>query len=599
MRFMKHIGIMAASLALFAGTGYAAVEGEEVAGVPAYSVTRLKIFEGSAWVRTPDSGDWEEFSSNSPVPVRSLISIPEGSEAELQFHGGQYVLLTSGTELSVRGLENDRITFGLRSGEIRFYLPETDFAPVRVTTPGGGRTEFPVPGRYWLIAADSGETTLVVREGEGTVFVERGAFPVKAGEQALIGEDVRIAQYAGGERDTYEEPPPLSDSEKQAGVPPAAAHELREYGEWVHSSEYGYVWRPRVSAGWSPYYYGRWTWISPYGWTWISYEPWGWYPYHYGYWYTDPVFGWVWYPFHSFLSLSFSFGHYHYPHYHRHAYYYPARVRFVRDGRRVRWVPLRPGERTGRIAYTRSDPRLASWERPLSRGTVYMRGGRAGEREWRDWTAVRRERREAVRATGAPAPVRRGEGPNVRTREGTRPVSRERAVDPSVRGRGERPKGNIRNTAPPARERPARPERWQRESPPSPRPGRRSEPRIERSRETDRAERYGNRLRERVAPRVYMAPARAVRQSPPVTNRTNRRLPALQGRGMTDDGRVLNRGTRGTTDRRDAGTGVSKPQSRPSSRESPGRIRGDAGRGSGRGGYTPGSRGGRGGRSIR
>jgi len=146
MGFFRTIGIAAVALALFAIPGHAAEEDADYEGVPAYSVTRLKIFEGSAWVRTPDSGDWEEFSSNSPVPVRSLISIPEGSEAELQFHGGQFVLLTGGTELSVRGLENDRTAFGLRSGEIRFYLPETDFAPVRVTTRGGGRRNFPSPG---------------------------------------------------------------------------------------------------------------------------------------------------------------------------------------------------------------------------------------------------------------------------------------------------------------------------------------------------------------------------------------------------------------------------------------------------------------------
>src|SRR3989337_162779 len=107
MRWMRMVGIVAISLALSAIPGHA-LEMDEYEGVPAYSVTRLKIFEGSAWVRTPDSGDWEEFSSNSPVPVRSLISIPEGSEAELQFHGGQFVLMTGGTELSVRGLDNDR-----------------------------------------------------------------------------------------------------------------------------------------------------------------------------------------------------------------------------------------------------------------------------------------------------------------------------------------------------------------------------------------------------------------------------------------------------------------------------------------------------------
>src|SRR3970282_2792114 len=113
MGFFRTIGIAAVTLVLLAIPGHAAEENADYDGGPAYSVTRLKIFEGSAWVRTPDSGDWEEFPTNSPVPARSLISIPDGSEAELQFHGGQFVLLTAGTELSVRGGEDDARAFGL------------------------------------------------------------------------------------------------------------------------------------------------------------------------------------------------------------------------------------------------------------------------------------------------------------------------------------------------------------------------------------------------------------------------------------------------------------------------------------------------------
>ena len=506
MRFFKHLAMITASLALLAGTAPAAEESAELEGVPAYSITRLKIFEGSAWVRTPDSGDWEEYSSNSPVPVRSLVSIPEGSEAELQFHGGQFVLLTGGTEISLLGIENGKTAFGLRSGEVRFYLPETDFAPVGVTVPKGGRAEFSVPGRYWMTAAKGGDATLVVREGEGTITSDRGEFPVKAGEQASIGEEVRVGKYEGGETDSFEKPAPLSDAEKQAGVPPAAAHELRDYGEWVYSSEYGYVWRPRVASGWSPYYYGRWVWISPYGWTWVSYEPWGWYPYHYGYWYTDPVFGWVWYPFHSFISFSFVWGHYHYPHYHGYAYYYPARVRFVHDGRHVRWVPLRPGERTGRIAYTRSDTRLTSWERPLSRGTVYVRGRGSRNGDWRDWTAVRRERNVSISTRAAP---NRSEArPTVQRGGSGSPGPGGRAEDRGTRTQSDRSR-NLRETERPTRESPGRQERWERITPSSPRPERRSEFRAERSKEVTRTEKYGNRERTRVLPSSAVVPSGA------------------------------------------------------------------------------------------
>lgn len=52
-------------------------------GIPAYSVARIMVSDGSAWVRTAGGEDWQEYSSNSPLPPRSRVSIPEGSEAEL------------------------------------------------------------------------------------------------------------------------------------------------------------------------------------------------------------------------------------------------------------------------------------------------------------------------------------------------------------------------------------------------------------------------------------------------------------------------------------------------------------------------------------
>ncbi|HEU5360674.1 MAG TPA: DUF6600 domain-containing protein [Candidatus Deferrimicrobiaceae bacterium] len=595
MKIFRILAMITVSLALFPWTGHAADENAEAAGIPAYSITRLKIYEGSAWVRTPDSGDWEEFSSNSPVPVRSLVSIPEGSEAELQFHGGQFVLLTAGTEISLLAVENERTAFGLRSGEIRFYLPETDFAPVSVTAPEGGRADFSVPGRYWLAAEKGGDATLVVREGEGTITVDRGAFPVKAGEQASFGKEVQIGKFEGGTRDSFEEPPPLSDAEKQAGVPPAAANELRDYGEWVFSSEYGYVWRPRVSSGWSPYYYGRWVWISPYGWTWVSYEPWGWYPYHYGYWYTDPVFGWVWYPFHSFLSFSFVFGHHHYPHYHGHAYYYPARVRFVRDGRNVRWVPLRPGERTGRIAYTRSDARLTSWERPLSRETVYVRGKGNRSGDWRDWTAVRRG--GTVPARTRVAPRRNEAAPAVQSGGRGSPGAGGRGTDRSTRPQRER-SPDIRETERPARDVPARQERWERIPPSSPRPERRSGVGADRSSKQTRTEKYGTPVPSRVpSPRAVVPSAARQRSSPGTGERVSiprgGRAPAAPAPGR-EISRPAEPSGRGITER------APQTDSRPAGRS--GGFRGNRSGSGGKDDFFFGSRGtggGRGSRSVR
>jgi hypothetical protein len=89
----------------------------------------------------------------------------------------------------------------------------------------------------------------------------------------------------------YEESGPGPDDE--APEPEEYEGNLAPYGNWVDDDEYGRVWHPSVSVGWSPYVDGYWTW-TPYGWTWVSYEPWAW-TFHYGRWALLPV-GWVWVP---------------------------------------------------------------------------------------------------------------------------------------------------------------------------------------------------------------------------------------------------------------------------------------------------------------
>ncbi len=105
------------------------------------------------------------------------------------------------------------------------------------------------------------------------------------------------------------EEPPAAAPSPQAGAPagpdarkpatPPTADTFRErlspYGSWERSRDYGWIWRPRVDAGWRPYYRGRWIWTDA-GWTWTSGEPWAWATYHYGRWAWDPAAGWFWVP---------------------------------------------------------------------------------------------------------------------------------------------------------------------------------------------------------------------------------------------------------------------------------------------------------------
>jgi len=418
-------------------------------GIPAYAVARLKVLDGSVWVRAEADGEWEEFETNSPVPPGSRISVPASSEGELQFHGGQFVLLTSGTDLEVRELREERSAFRIRAGEVRFDLTQDDFAPVTVRVPGGARVQVPRPGKYWVVVDNDRQARLVVRSGEAAVVKDEGKFSVRGGEQAVIREVVTVSRYGQAEEPTAV--PPLEES-ADVQVPPSVNQELQDYGEWVTAPEYGYVWRPYVATGWTPYVYGRWVWVSPYGWTWVSNEPWGWYPYRCGYWVTVPTFGWVWYPYNAFVPVGIGvgygtpwrpyYGYGGYRYYYRNAYYYPANVRFVPEGRQVRWVPLRPGERYRPADVRRGDPSLSRWNRPLESGRVFVRTG-TDRKQTRDYTVVRTERQADLRRT---LPQR--------TRADARPVRPEKMQDVRApqpnRGTGQRPSERPDKAPPPS-----------------------------------------------------------------------------------------------------------------------------------------------------
>jgi hypothetical protein len=366
-------GMISVFLLVPAASAPAAEAGKYEDGVPSTAVARLKIGKGTAWVRSSGSAEWEESADNFPLVEKSRVSIPQGSAAEIQFRGSQSLHLEGGSEVDIRQLGDKEVSYRLRSGRADLSLPKEDFAPVRITVPGNREVRVDTPGRYSL-AADRGTTRFLVRAGKGAVTGEDGSpIPVQAGEEASIGENIRVRRLGTA----ASEPAPetettLTGPEADAGVPPAVAGELREYGEWVPTKEYGYAWRPYVEDGWEPYYYGRWVWVVPYGWTWVGYEPWGWWPYHTGWWWPSPLYGWVWCPFHSFVSVQFAFGHSIF--FGHHARFFPANVRFVGRDRFVRWVPSRPGERRSDFrSFARGDSRLARWDRPVERGSVRVR----------------------------------------------------------------------------------------------------------------------------------------------------------------------------------------------------------------------------------
>jgi hypothetical protein len=89
-----------------------------------------------------------------------------------------------------------------------------------------------------------------------------------------------------------------SATEPETGAYATFYRKLDQYGDWMETGDYGFVFQPRAATqtrDWRPYTNGHWVYTDA-GWTWISDEPFGWATYHYGRWVRLRNVGWVWVP---------------------------------------------------------------------------------------------------------------------------------------------------------------------------------------------------------------------------------------------------------------------------------------------------------------
>jgi hypothetical protein len=110
--------------------------------------------------------------------------------------------------------------------------------------------------------------------------------------------------------------------------------QLSQYGTWINTNQYGYVFQPReTDPNWRPYTYGHWV-NTDAGMTWVSDEPFGWATDHYGRWTNLDGTGWVWVPGYTWA---------------------PAWVSWRQDDNDVGWAPLPPDSDEGIDYYSDDD----------------------------------------------------------------------------------------------------------------------------------------------------------------------------------------------------------------------------------------------------
>jgi len=343
----RSIGWLLAAALVAASTP---VWGEDDPGDQQHAVARISVMEGQVSVRRGDDGSWVAGIINAPLLAGDHIATGPNSRAEVAFDSANFLRLGGTAEIKIAALEANQLQVELAHGTVTYRVLRPSNTNAEVDTPNISVRPSKV-GIYRISVTNAGQTELSVRAGDVEVFTPKGSQWVNAGQMMIArgstgDPEFQIVATAAPDawdgwcdnRDRI-----LMQSRSLEHVPQGVygAEELDNYGDWVNTPDYGYVWQPQVAPGWAPYQVGDWEWTPWYGWTWVSLDPWGWAPYHYGRWFWRGGFGWLWYP-----------GVWGVPH-----YWSPALVGFFGFGGgfglgvgfgfgfgNVGWVPLAPYE---------------------------------------------------------------------------------------------------------------------------------------------------------------------------------------------------------------------------------------------------------------
>lgn len=284
------------------------------AGAQRNGYSHLTAVEGSAFVTSEANGE---------VDARVNLPLAEGDQVVTNAGGRAEIELADGNRFQVAGESRVRLDAvasqeGSSASESSLTVLEGSLAAesltggdsaLRIDTPDAS-VYLPAQSQARINIEAARGTSVVVRRGSAEIRTRAGSTTVDQGSYLLIrgGEqpevergsfsrdrfDVWVADRTDSTLAAYNSASAKyvegSDYDEDVAV-------LDDYGQWDYSSTYQQeVWRPTVSADWSPYSSGYWY-STPVGASWVSYEPWGWFPHHYGNWFFDAAFNsWCWSP---------------------------------------------------------------------------------------------------------------------------------------------------------------------------------------------------------------------------------------------------------------------------------------------------------------
>jgi hypothetical protein len=305
---------------LLAGNVFAVVYDDYTPEVTA-RVARIGFLRGEAQIRRADSQDWERAAQNLPIVEGDQLATASGSRLEIQFNSQTYLRLAENSTLKIVTLKDEGIAVSLPEGTLSLRVLSFDKAQsfFEIDAP---QTTIAVQkaGMYRIDAGNKNNTEVrvaVTDSGEARIYSENSGFMLRSGRSARLYLDGNFAgEWETGDASRYADEFDQWALDRDSTIAKRlrnanydkyydrdiyGAEDLSEYGEWIYTKKYGYVWKPFRDttsryADWSPYRYGHWRWVPPYGWTWVNDEPWGWATYHHGRWIWDDGY-WVWTPY--------------------------------------------------------------------------------------------------------------------------------------------------------------------------------------------------------------------------------------------------------------------------------------------------------------
>lgn len=401
-------------------------------------VVRISLIGGEVSLKRNGNQDWESLRLNYPLVEGDTVATDKDSRLEIQIDARNFVRLAANSTLRIITLRDEGIALSVVEGTATVRLAKFDrkhgyFELDAPRTTMAAEKE----GSYRIDVPGDGRVRLTVRDGgSARIYSDTSGFALRDGRSAelvVAGENMGDWEFsAAASRDGIDDW--VSEREKDLAQRLKydvkyydeyvwGAEDLDAYGDWSHTDDYGWIWRPHPTtvstfSDWAPYRYGHWSWCPPYGWTWIGYEPWGWAPYHYGRWVYHNGY-WAWSPRSQF--------------YKKRSWWRPALVAFVFDisfGNDVCWYPLSYYQRdphSRRYRHDRDrrdrDGRDNRHDRP-----GYGGGGRRDRRDDGPWRGVTR-----IPRGDFGNPDRRGRG--VDETAGRRVIDREPEVA-AIPGRG-------------------------------------------------------------------------------------------------------------------------------------------------------------------